>query len=359
MQRVQTAARELGYRPNLLARSLSKKSTRIIGLVADELKNPHIFTLLDEVTRQLQSRGYMALLLNITSEHDYESVLTLADQMQVDGLLFLGTLLNDRLISLAQDIHRIPLVVLYRYSESPYIQVLATHGYQAGFDIGELLLQQDYPRMGYLAGPISESTQLRRLDGFRAALAQQQREVNLVLQAPHYQRLCGMEAFSTYLAATPAEQRIDAIFARTTFWRSALSMPYAPSRAVRRLPWWALTTLSWRPPQLPANHLPPADAAADSRWHSLPDAGLRTRRTTAVYRRIDRPAITSKTTLRRREIGSLLLRSLCQLSTIGLCLLFAVFTIAASAVHRSSTATGCFPTPNALPLTGSRYARKR
>ncbi|HID9467634.1 TPA: LacI family DNA-binding transcriptional regulator [Serratia liquefaciens] len=212
MQRVQTAARELGYRPNLLARSLSKKSTRIIGLVADELKNPHIFTLLDEVTRQLQSRGYMALLLNITSEHDYESVLTLADQMQVDGLLFLGTLLNDRLIRLAQDIHRIPLVVLYRYSESPYIQVLATHGYQAGFDIGELLLQQDYPRMGYLAGPISESTQLRRLDGFRAALAQQQREVNLVLQAPHYQRLCGMEAFSTYLAATPAEQRIDAIF---------------------------------------------------------------------------------------------------------------------------------------------------
>ena len=154
----------------------------------------------------------MALLLNLTSEHDYESVLTLADQMQVDGLLFLGTLLNDRLISLAQDIHRIPLVVLYRYSESPYIQVLATHGYQAGFDIGELLLQQDYPRMGYLAGPISESTQLRRLDGFRAALAQQQREVNLVLQAPHYQRLCGMEAFSTYLAATPAEQRIDAIF---------------------------------------------------------------------------------------------------------------------------------------------------
>lgn len=212
MLRVQTAARELGYRPNLLARSLSKKSTRIIGLVADELKNPHIFTLLDEVTRQLQSRGYMALLLNITSEHDYESVLTLADQMQVDGLLFLGTLLNDRLITLAQDIHHIPLVVLYRYSESPYIQVLATNGYQAGREIGELLLTQNYQRMGYLAGPVSESTQLRRLDGFRAALAEQQRDVSVVLQAPHYQRQCGMEAFATYLAATPAEQRVEAIF---------------------------------------------------------------------------------------------------------------------------------------------------
>lgn len=212
MLRVQTAARELGYRPNLLARSLSKKSTRIIGLVADELKNPHIFTLLDEVTRQLQSRGYMALLLNITSEHDYESVLTLADQMQVDGLLFLGTLLNDRLITLAQDIHHIPLVVLYRYSESPYIQVLATNGYQAGREIGELLLTQNYQRMGYLAGPVSESTQLRRLDGFRAALTEKQRDVSVLLQAPHYQRQCGMKAFAAYLATTPAEQRVEAIF---------------------------------------------------------------------------------------------------------------------------------------------------
>lgn len=212
MLRVQTAARELGYRPNLLARSLSKKSTRIIGLVADELKNPHIFTLLDEVTRHLQSRGYMALLLNITSENDYESVLTRADQMQVDGLLFLGTLLNDRLITLAQDIHHIPLVVLYRYSESPYIQVLATNGYQAGQEIGELLLAQGHQRMGYLAGPVSESTQLRRLDGFRAALAEKQRDISVVLQAPHYQRLCGMEAFTAYLAATPPEQRVEAIF---------------------------------------------------------------------------------------------------------------------------------------------------
>jgi len=173
MLRVQTAARELGDRPNHLARSLAKKSTRITGLVADELKNPHIFTLLDEVTRHLQSRGYMALLLNITSENDYESVLTLADQMQVDGLLFLGTLLNDRLITLAQDIHHIPLVVLYRYSESPYIQVLATNGYQAGKEIGELLLAQGHQRMGYLAGPVSESTQLRRLHGFRAAMARE------------------------------------------------------------------------------------------------------------------------------------------------------------------------------------------
>lgn len=55
--RVLTVAKKLGYRPNLLARSLSQKRTHIIGVVIDELKNPHSMLMRDEVTRQLQARG--------------------------------------------------------------------------------------------------------------------------------------------------------------------------------------------------------------------------------------------------------------------------------------------------------------
>lgn len=64
---VLAAAAELGYRPNLLARSLSQKRTHIIGVAIDEMKNPHSMMMLDMVTKQLQTRGYMALLLNITA----------------------------------------------------------------------------------------------------------------------------------------------------------------------------------------------------------------------------------------------------------------------------------------------------
>ena len=52
------AAAELGYRPNLLARSLSQKRTHIIGVAIDEMKNPHSMMMLDMVTKQLQTRGY-------------------------------------------------------------------------------------------------------------------------------------------------------------------------------------------------------------------------------------------------------------------------------------------------------------
>lgn len=78
---VLAAAAELGYRPNLLARSLSQKRTHIIGVAIDEMKNPHSMMMLDMVTKQLQTRGYMALLLNITAGENYRAVMAMADQL--------------------------------------------------------------------------------------------------------------------------------------------------------------------------------------------------------------------------------------------------------------------------------------
>ena len=56
-ERIKKISAELGYSPNLLARSLSTRKTNIIGLVMDELGNPYQLKLLNEVTRQLQLKS--------------------------------------------------------------------------------------------------------------------------------------------------------------------------------------------------------------------------------------------------------------------------------------------------------------
>ncbi|WLS80747.1 LacI family DNA-binding transcriptional regulator [Erwinia pyri] len=214
LARVQLAAKELGYRPNLLARSLSKKSSRLIGVVVDEMLNPNLLTLLDQVTQQLQLRGYMALLLNISAQQSEEAVLKLADQLQVDGLLFLGTLLSDDLIALAQDIHRIPLVQLCRNDDNPYIQVINTDGYRAGGQAADLLYQQGYQRFGYMKGPDTESTQLLRYEGYRDRLKELgvEEQSILLLKANHYNRISGYTAFEQHLQTTLPGRWVDALF---------------------------------------------------------------------------------------------------------------------------------------------------
>ncbi|GGO84542.1 LacI family transcriptional regulator [Marinobacterium nitratireducens] len=211
-KRVMKAAEELGYRPNLLARSLTKKRSNMVGLVVDEFANLNILPVLNEVTRQLQRKGYSTMLLNINADHGYAPALLLADQFQVDGVIFLGATLPDEFVHLIKEIRHIPLIVLYRDSKIPGVQVVTTDDYQAGEQLATLLLAQGYRRLGYMAGPPSGSTQLKRLDGFSAALAEEGLKLELTLQAGCYQRQRGYEVLMDYLTHSKADGRVDAIF---------------------------------------------------------------------------------------------------------------------------------------------------
>lgn len=129
---------------------------------------------------------------NITDKSHY-SALSLADQFH-------------------KDIRNIPLIVLYRNCENPNIQVVTTDGYQAGIEIAGLFDDMRYRQIGYMAGPFSESTPLKRLDGFRDGLTKRGLNLGPVLAAGHYQRTSGFRAMNRYLEATPSDQRIEAIF---------------------------------------------------------------------------------------------------------------------------------------------------
>lgn len=212
LQKVLAAAKECGYRPNLLARGLSKSKTQIVGLVVDQLSNPNILRVLDEVTRQLQMSGYISMILNVSSEQSNQNALALADQFQVDGVIFLGTVLTGEIQKLAHDIKNIPLIVLYRNSDHKNIQVVSTDGFSAGKEIAELFIKESYTKIGYMSGPISESTQLKRLDGFIEGLNEQHIKLSCILAAGEYQRERGYLTMKQYLKETSTEAMIDAIF---------------------------------------------------------------------------------------------------------------------------------------------------
>jgi len=210
--RVLEIAQELGYRPNLLARSLTTRSTQLIALVVDELGNPNQLRTLNETTRQLQALGYSTLLLNLSSEYSPATALQLADQFQVEGIIFLGTTLKAELINLAQQVKHIPLVVILRNSGQADIPYVTTDGYSAGAEIADLFVSQGYSRIGYMAGPMSERTELRRLEGFRDRLEESGVGLQAVLEAAHYRREDGMQTLLRYMESTPHSKRVEAFF---------------------------------------------------------------------------------------------------------------------------------------------------
>jgi LacI family transcriptional regulator len=160
----------------------------------------------------VQALGYSSLLLNLSSDTSPTEAVRLADQFQVDGIVFMGASLKQDLIELARRLKHIPLVVVLRNSGDADIPYVSTDGYAAGAEIADLFLAQGYRRIGYMAGLMSERVELRRLQGFRDRLKACGVGLDVVLEASHYLRDAGMSALQRYLEATPRDARIEALF---------------------------------------------------------------------------------------------------------------------------------------------------
>ncbi|GLR10001.1 LacI family transcriptional regulator [Mixta theicola] len=278
-------AAELGYRPNLLARSLTKRNTHIIAIAIDELKNPHAMRILDAVTKQLQSKGYLALILNITTGDNYQSVMEMADQLQVDGILFFANTLSNELFEIAHSVHSVPLIQICRNSEGKRnIENINIDGFQAGREIGQLLIAQGYRRFGYMKGPDTDSSHLLRMDGYQHELSLENLKIDLMLMTGKYERKAAYLMMKRYLNETPPEQRIDAMFCENDVLAIGVLEALYESGDIKSIaivgfdgideadsPVWDLTTYDQQTEKLVSeaiNRLTGGDSVDEAEWRS-------------------------------------------------------------------------------------------
>jgi len=94
--RVMDAARQLGYRPNAIARSLITRRSRMIGVVMSQLDNQFYPLVLEKLSQRLRRDGYHVLLF-ITARDESDGVLAEILQYQVDGIIMASTVLSSAL----------------------------------------------------------------------------------------------------------------------------------------------------------------------------------------------------------------------------------------------------------------------
>lgn len=161
-EKVMAAAAELGYQPNLMARSLMTRQTRLIALVMAQLRNPFFTDMLGMFNRHFQERGYQTLLLAVEGPQGVDEVLESVFQYQPDGAVLVSCSPS---LALAERCVRdgMPLVVIDRGADAALDQ-LATHVWirsdRLGREVAERLLAEDRRRValveGYAGEPMSE-----------------------------------------------------------------------------------------------------------------------------------------------------------------------------------------------------------
>ena len=169
-ERVRQAADELGYRPNILARSLITWRSRIIGLVISYFENNFYPEALEKLSRALQERGYHVLVFMAQqSAENIEDVVQEILDYQVDGIVAASVAMSSDLATRCRAAG-VPVVLFNRVQDDGRLSAVESDNLGGGTALAEFLVASGHQRIGYIAGWESASTQRDREAGFLAGL---------------------------------------------------------------------------------------------------------------------------------------------------------------------------------------------
>ncbi|MFJ4782248.1 LacI family DNA-binding transcriptional regulator [Streptomyces sp. NPDC088794] len=146
------AVRDLGYRPNAAARSLSEQRTRTVGVLLNDLRNPWFVDLLDGLNSLLRDNGLHMLLadarLNRRTGDDLAGPFL---DLGVDGLVVVGTLPDPAVLGTIAE--RMPVVVAgAREPLLPGVDVCAGDDERGARLVTEHLIGLGHRRIAHIAG---------------------------------------------------------------------------------------------------------------------------------------------------------------------------------------------------------------
>jgi DNA-binding LacI/PurR family transcriptional regulator len=170
MEKVRAAAEELGYRPNVLARSLITGRTRIIGLVVAYLENQFYPMALELLSRALQARGYHILVF--MAENSTERVAQVMSELldyQVDGIITASVAMSNDLTARC-DGAGIPVVMFNRGQDDARLSEVTSDNVNGARRAAEFLIKGGHKRIAHVMGWQGSSTGRDRAEGFKQAM---------------------------------------------------------------------------------------------------------------------------------------------------------------------------------------------
>jgi LacI family transcriptional regulator len=166
--RVAEAIRTLGYRPNASARALRTGSTKMLGLVVQDVNNPLYAEWAVAIENAAAARGYAVLLTNSEGDagSDHRAITRLTGR-QIDGLLLTTVLSRPDLANLP--IGGIPTVLLGALEQIPGFVSVGVDASAGAYAATSHLIGHGHSSVGLIIGEDDGSAVEFRERGWLAA----------------------------------------------------------------------------------------------------------------------------------------------------------------------------------------------
>lgn len=167
--RVRAKAKELGYRPNQIAKSLSSGKTHVIGVIIPRYDEPFFIEVCRGIDHIARKHNYRILISSSRNSFKFEKENTLAfERGVVDGVIMSFTHQTKTFEHVEEMIERGMPVVLF--DNVPKIIEGAGHvfinDFKSAYTAVELLIKNKNKSIGYISGTVLKTVFNQRYEGF-------------------------------------------------------------------------------------------------------------------------------------------------------------------------------------------------
>ncbi len=173
-QRVLKAAKEMGYRPNIIARRLQQQRTETLGFViptyGPRFSDPFFSELLAGIGNEAAEQEYDLLVSTRPPEEEMRVYERMVREQRVDGMLVVRTRHQDPRIAYLIE-QNFPFVAFGRSDLSADFPSVDVNGEAGMRQLTQHLIDLGHRRIAYVGAPPSLMFASHRLAGYKKALA--------------------------------------------------------------------------------------------------------------------------------------------------------------------------------------------
>ncbi|WP_026565687.1 LacI family DNA-binding transcriptional regulator [Bacillus sp. UNC41MFS5] len=177
-RKIEEAIEELGYQPNFIARSLKQKRTSMVGIIVANIT--HYFS--TEISRAIEDfchkHDLHAIVCNADDDPEKEKkYIEMLRAKQVDGLIIFPTGKNNDLYKRMVK-QGYPVVFVDRKVENLDVFSIITDNTDSTYKAVQHLIEKGHQNIAFVVQPLTVSTRIDRLAGYKKALTDSDIEVN-------------------------------------------------------------------------------------------------------------------------------------------------------------------------------------
>ncbi|EAC1830475.1 DNA-binding transcriptional regulator CytR [Escherichia coli] len=168
--RVEKAAREVGYLPQPMGRNVKRNESRTILVIVPDICDPFFSEIIRGIEVTAANHGYLVLIGDCAHQNQQEKTfIDLIITKQIDGMLLLGSRLPFD-ASIEEQRNLPPMVMANEFAPELELPTVHIDNLTAAFDAVNYLYEQGHKRIGCIAGPEEMPLCHYRLQGYVQAL---------------------------------------------------------------------------------------------------------------------------------------------------------------------------------------------